>query len=85
MKILSDSKQVEYNGTIYTLSKLERHVLYCVDDQRSVSSKYTQQDVDQAVVALTLLDLITADPENDKEYMTETGAEVVNLLRESHD
>jgi hypothetical protein len=85
MKVLSDSVTVEFDGVEYVLSKLSRHVLYCIDDERNPSAKYTQQQVDDSINALDGLGLILIDPQENREYLSETGEAVVNLLRERHE
>jgi len=85
MKVLSDSVEVEHDGQAYVLSKLSRHVLYCIDDERQPSAKYTQQQVDDAVNVLLDMNLILIDPEKNQEYLSETGEAVVDLLRARHE
>lgn len=85
MKVLSDSVEVEHDGQTYVLSKLSRHVLYCIDDGRQPSAKYTQQQVDDAVNVLLDMGLILINPVIAEEYLSETGEAVVNLLRERHE
>lgn len=81
MKIASDSVDIEFNGETYYLSKLARHILYCINDGRDVSAKYTETEVNDAVTHLLDDGLIIIGVDG-MESLTAAGDAVTLMLRD---
>lgn len=79
--IMNDNVEIEFDGLTYSLSKLDRHILYCVDDQRPASNKYTQEEVDASFNELRAAGLVYND-EDGHELLTGLGDTIVLMLRD---
>ena len=72
---------VDREGDTYNLTKLERHLLYCLEEDRPTSVRYNVSAVGNALAALFNLGLLYASPCQ----LTVSGLDVVARLRLRHE
>jgi hypothetical protein len=71
-----DFATVTIAGKECTFTRLERHVLYCVEDGKTASYRYSDIEVHDTIVLLSNWGYL-----DDNTNLTEKGTEAIRLLK----